>query len=79
MRVGPLSVLIIWGVLASVGSIGVSAANTGIVASQIFAALILDILGASGQKLAFCWEKAVGAALFARGVYLLVKQPGQPT
>ncbi len=76
---GPLSVLIIWGVLVSVGNVGVSAANTAIVASQIFVAVILDILGASGQKFAFCWEKAVGAALFALGVYLLLKQPGQPT
>lgn len=71
---GPLSVLIIWGVLTSVGRVGVAAANTAIVATQIVAALILDILGASGQKFSFGWTKALGAVAFIAGVYLLLRE-----
>lgn len=70
---GPLSVLIIWGVLTSVGKVGVTAANTGIVAAQIVAALLLDILGASGHTFAFSWWKVVGAAAFIAGAYLLLR------
>jgi transporter family-2 protein len=72
---GPLSVLIIWGVLVSVGRVGVSSANTAIVGAQIAVALVLDLCGASGQKLAFSWVKVLGAALFIAGAYLLLKQP----
>ena len=74
---GPLSILIIWGVLVSVGEVGVSAANTAIVAAQITVALVLDVLGASGQKFVFSWQKVLGAALFIVGAYLLLKRPGQ--
>jgi len=69
---GPLSVLIIWGVLTSVGKVGVAPANTAIVAAQIVMALMLDILGVSGQKLAFSWLKVLGAAAFIGGAYLLL-------
>lgn len=71
---GPLSILIVWGVLVSVGRLGVSAANTAIVAAQISLALVLDFCGASGQKLAFSWIKVLGAAMFIVGAYLLLKQ-----
>jgi transporter family-2 protein len=70
---GPLSILIIWGVLTSVGKVGISAANTAIVAAQIVTALVLDILGASGQKFSFGWVKVLGAILFIAGTYLLLK------
>ena len=69
---GPLSILIIWGVLTSVGRVGVSAANTAIVAAQIVTALLLDILGASGQKFSFGWLQALGATLLIAGTYLLL-------
>ena len=74
---GPLSILIIWGVLVSVGQVGVSAANTAIVAAQIALALVLDVFGASGQKFVFGWQKVLGAVLFIVGAYLLLRQPGQ--
>lgn len=72
---GPLSVLIVWGVLVSVSGVGVSAANTAIVGTQIAVALALDIFGVSGQKFTFNWGKVVGAALFVAGAYLLLRQP----
>ena len=71
---GPLSVLIIWGVLTSVGAAGVSAANTAIVSAQIMAALALDALGLSGREFNFTWLKAVGAALLIVGTYMLLKE-----
>lgn len=75
---GPLSIVIIWGVLVSVGGAGVSAANTAIVAAQITVALVLDVCGASGQKFAFNWWKVVGALLFIAGAYLLLRKPQSP-
>jgi transporter family-2 protein len=70
---GPLSVLIIWGVLTSVGQIGVSSANTAIVAAQIVTAIILDCLGVTGEKVSIGWMKVVGAVLFIFGVYFLLR------
>lgn len=70
---GPLSVLIIWGVLTSVGQIGVSNANTAIVAAQIVTAIILDCLGVTGEKVSIGWMKIVGAVLFIAGVYFLLR------
>lgn len=76
---GPLSIVIIWGVLVSVAGAGVSAANTAIVAAQIAVALALDVCGVSGQKFAFNWWKVVGALLFIAGAYLLLRKPHSPS
>lgn len=70
---GPLSVLIIWGVLTSVAEVGVSNANTAIVAAQIVTAIVLDCIGITGQKVSIGWMKVVGAMLFIGGVYLLLR------
>lgn len=70
---GPLSVLIIWGVLTSVGRAGVSDANTAIVASQIAAALALDCAGITGTKAGIGWMKVAGGFLLIAGVYLLLR------
>lgn len=70
---GPLSVLIIWGVLTSVGQLGVSNANTAIVAAQIVTAIVLDCIGLTGEKVSIGWIKVVGAVLFVFGVYLLLR------
>ncbi|HHX29151.1 MAG: DMT family transporter [Bacillota bacterium] len=70
---GPLSVLIIWGVLKSVGEVGVSNANTAIVAAQIVTAILLDCIGVTGEKVSISWMKGVGAILFISGVYLLLR------
>ena len=71
---GPLSVIIIWGVLTSIGSVGVGAATTAIVASQIATALALDVLGLSGHKMVLDWTKYLGAAAFILGAYLLLRE-----
>ena len=70
---GPLSVLIIWGVLTSVSAVGVSSANTAIVSAQIVTALILDFLGLTGQKVTIGWMKLLGAAFLIAGVYFLLR------
>jgi transporter family-2 protein len=71
---GPLSVVIIWGVIASVGSVGVGTATTAIVAAQIATALALDMLGLSGHKMVLDWTKCVGALAFILGAYLLLRE-----
>ena len=70
----PLSVLIVWGVLTSIGSIGVGAATTAIVAAQIATALALDVSGLSGHHMVLDWTKCVGAVVFVVGAYLLLRQ-----
>jgi transporter family-2 protein len=73
---GPLSVLIVWGVLTSIGKIGVAPATTAIVGAQIFMALFLDVLGVAGQKVPLCAGRCIGAVVFVIGAYLLLKKPG---
>ncbi len=72
---GPLSVIIIWGVLASIGKVGAGSATTSIVAVQILTALALDLTGLAGDKVPLCATKVVGAVIFIIGAYLLLKQP----
>lgn len=71
---GPLSAVIIWGVLSSVGKIGVAPATTAILTMQIFTALFLDALGVTGQKLDMSPKKIVGAIILVIGAYLLLKR-----
>ena len=71
----PVSVIIIWGVLASIGKVGVGSATTAIVAVQILTALVLDLTGLAGDKVPLCATKVVGAVIFIIGAYLLLKQP----
>lgn len=73
---GPLSVLIVWGVLTSISKIGVATATTAIVGAQIFIALLLDAWGVAGQKVPLCAGRCIGAVVFAIGAYLLLKKPG---
>ncbi len=72
----PLSVVIIWGVLKSIGEIGVGAATTSIVATQITAALVLDCLGVTGTKVSLSATKIFGGLLLILGVYLLLRESG---
>lgn len=73
---GPLSVLIIWGVLSSIGKVGVGFATTAIVAAQITAALVLDMFGITGEKVPLDMWKGLGAVLFVLGAYLLLRRTG---
>jgi len=72
---GPLSVLIVWGVISSVSRIGVGAATTAILALQILTALLLDLLGVTGQKVSLNFSRVLGAVVFIIGAYLLLKKP----
>ncbi|HHY34520.1 MAG TPA: DMT family transporter [Firmicutes bacterium] len=71
---GPLNVLIIWGVLSSVGRLGVAPATTAILFAQISTALLLDLAGLAGARISFTPLKALGAALFGLGAWLLLRQ-----
>ncbi len=70
----PLSVVIIWGVLKSIGDTGVGAATTAIVAAQISMALVLDFLGITGTKVGITGTKIVGALALMVGAYLLLQE-----
>ncbi len=70
----PLSAVIIWGVLTSIGQIGVGAATTAIVAAQISMALFLDFTGISGIKVSPSGTKMLGAVIFIIGAYLLLRR-----
>jgi transporter family-2 protein len=72
----PLSVVIIWGVLKSIGDIGVGVATTAIVAAQISMALVLDHLGITDVKAQMTPGKIVGALIFMIGAYLLLRDSG---
>lgn len=71
---GPLNVLIIWGVLSSVGTLGVAPATTAILFAQIGTALLLDLTGLVGTRISFTPLKALGAVLFGLGAWLLLKR-----
>lgn len=71
---GPLGVLIIYGVAASIPKIGVAPATTFIITGQVLTALLLDHLGAFGlPKIPFHVLKLLGVALLAAGASLLLK------
>jgi transporter family-2 protein len=72
---GPLSVIIVWGVLASIAKVGAASATTAILTVQILTALALDCLGVTGRKADIDITKAVGVVIFIIGAYLLLKEP----
>jgi len=72
---GPLSVIIVWGVLASIARVGAAPATTAILTVQILTALALDYFGVTGQKANIDITKAVGVVVFIIGAYLLLREP----
>jgi len=70
---GPLSVVIIYGVVSSMSRVGVSSATTAIIVGQVLTALIIDHLGAFGMsRVALNWWRLPGILLFALGAKLLL-------
>ncbi len=72
---GPLSVIIVWGVLMSIGKVGAASATTAILTVQILTALILDYFGVAGEKVPVDKAKIVGVLVFIVGAYLLLREP----
>lgn len=72
---GPLNILIVWGVIASVSKVGAAPATTAILAVQISTALLLDCFGVTGHKTALTFTRILGAAIFIAGAYLLLRKP----
>lgn len=71
---GPLSVIIVWGVLMSIGRVGAASATTAILTVQILTALILDYFGVVEERVPIDTNKIVGVLLFIVGAYLLLKE-----
>jgi transporter family-2 protein len=70
---GPLSVVIVYTVVASINRVGVSFATTAIIIGQVLAALIIDHLGLWGlTRTELNWWKLPGLILFALGAKLLL-------
>jgi len=72
---GILGVVIIYGVVRSMASVGVAAATTAIIVGQLLTAAMVDHLGLFGlERIPFSWHRAAGAALMSGGAWLLLKK-----
>ncbi len=71
---GPLSVIIVWGVLSSIANVGAAAATTAILTIQILTALLIDYFGFTGKEINLDKFKIIGVLLFITGTYLLLKE-----
>ncbi len=72
---GVLIVLITYGVVASIPSLGVANATTAIVAAQVLTAVLLDHFGLFGlQAIPFSWWKVGGLVMMAVGTRLMLLQ-----
>jgi len=70
---GIVSVLIIYGVVASMPKVGVANATTAIIVGQVTTALIIDSTGLLGfEKCPITWMKALGVLLLAAGAKLML-------
>ena len=70
---GLISVLIIYGVIASIPKVGVALATTAIIVGQVSTALLIDHFGLFGlKKVPFSWEKLVGLVLLAAGARFML-------
>ena len=70
---GPLSVVIVYTVVFSMGKIGVAPATTAIIVGQVLTALVIDHWGLFGlQRLVFSWWQLLGLGFFALGAKLLL-------
>ncbi|GAW92230.1 DMT family transporter [Calderihabitans maritimus] len=70
---GVISVLIIYGVVASIPKVGVAIATTAIIVGQVLTALLIDHFGIFGlEKIPFTWWKLVGLILLAAGAKLML-------
>ncbi|MEW6522628.1 MAG: DMT family transporter [Bacillota bacterium] len=70
---GPLSVIIIYGVVASIARVGVAPATTAIITGQVLTALLIDNFGWFGlQRIELNWWKLLGLLIFALGAKLLL-------
>ena len=72
---GVLGVIIIYGVVKSIASVGVAAATTAIIAGQLLTAAMVDHLGLFGlERIPFNWHRVAGAVMMTGGAWLLLKK-----
>lgn len=70
---GILSVVIIYGVIASIPKVGVSLATTAIIVGQVSMALLIDHFGFFGlSKVPFTWTKFAGLIALALGAKFML-------
>lgn len=72
---GIISVLIIYGVVASMSKVGVANATTAIIVGQVTAALIIDSTGILGfERCSLTWMKGLGVIFLAAGAKLMLSK-----
>ena len=72
---GVLGVMITYGVVKSIPSLGVAVATTAIILGQVFTAALVDHLGLFGlERIPFNWYRVAGTLLMASGSWLLLKK-----
>lgn len=72
---GVLGVMIIYGVVKSIASVGVAAATTAIIVGQLLTAALVDHLGLFGlERIPFSWYRVAGTVLMAGGAWMLLKK-----
>lgn len=72
---GILGVIITYGVVRSIPSLGVAVATTAIIVGQVSTAALVDHLGLFGlQKVPFSWYRLAGTAFMAAGAWMLLKK-----
>ena len=72
---GFISVLIIYGVVASMPKVGVANATTAIIVGQVTTAMLIDSTGLLGfEKCPITWMKVLGVLLLAAGAKLMLSK-----
>lgn len=72
---GVLGVIILYGVVRSIPTLGVAVATTAIIVGQVLTAALVDHLGLFGLgKVPFSWYRVAGTVLMASGAFMLLKK-----
>ena len=70
---GIISVIIIYGVAASIPEVGVALATTAIIVGQVTTAMLIDHFGMGGlERVPITWPKVGGLMLLAAGARLML-------
>ena len=71
---GPLSAVIVFGVIFAMARLGVGSATAVIILFQISAAFLIDCFGFFGaERVPFAWTRLLGVALLIAGTRLTVR------
>jgi len=72
---GVLGVVITYGVVRSIPTVGVANATTAIIVGQVLTATVIDHLALLGMKeIPFTWHRLLGTVLIASGAWFLLRR-----